>query len=69
MPKHPSNKRLPCRDDLTQAIYRRNPTPAEIRSGHGTTHYRMFPLSECTWPGRILKSWFIAKDDGLRYYR
>jgi hypothetical protein len=61
--------RMPVRDDVTEVEYRRPPTPGEIRFGHGATHYRTFPLDQCCLPGsRILKRWFIAADDGLRYY-
>lgn len=55
--------------------YHRNPTRAEIKFGEGATHYRDFPLSECAtgekhpWGAPKLKKWFVAKDDGLRYYR
>jgi hypothetical protein len=63
------SNRLPVRDDVTQVDYHRPPTRSEINFGHGATHYRTFPLAECTFPGtRFLKKWFVAKDDGLRYY-
>jgi hypothetical protein len=36
----------------------------------GATHYRDFSPEECCHKGtRIAKRWFIAPDDGLRYYR
>ena len=60
---------LPVRDDVTECEYRRKPTRGEIAFGNGATHYRVFPIEECTWPDRTLKVWFIAADDGLRYYR
>lgn len=61
---------LPVRDDVTRVTYHRPPTPSEVRFGHGATHYREFPVGECCKPGtRILKRWFTAPDDGLRYYR
>ena len=48
----------------------RQPTKAEIKFGEGAIHYRSFPLSviglkkgKSEW-----KDWFIAPDDGLRYY-
>lgn len=48
----------------------RPPTKGEIKFGEGATHYRDFPLSviglkkgKAEW-----KDWFIAPDDGLRYY-
>lgn len=60
---------LPVRPDVTEAEYHRPPTQAEIRFGHGATHYRTFPIEECTkGETRVLKAWFVA-DDGLRYYR
>lgn len=61
--------RMPVRDDVTECQYHRPPTEAEIRFGYGATHYRTFPVEECCFTGtRIKKSWFVAKDDGLRYY-
>ncbi len=61
---------LPVRDDVKKVKYHRNPTPSEIRFGHGATHYREFKIEDCCKPGtRILKRWFVAADDGLRYYR
>lgn len=65
-----SASRLPVRADVETVEYHRPPTASEIRFGHGATHYRDFPLADCTHAGtRILKQWFIAADDGLRYYR
>jgi hypothetical protein len=62
--------RLPLRDDVEYVPYRRNPTASEIRFGLGATHYRDFSPDECCHAGtRIAKQWFIAADDGLRYYR
>lgn len=62
--------RLPLRPDVEQVTYHRPPTPAETRLGYGATHYRDFPVAEIVHPGtRIAKRWFIARDDGLRYYR
>jgi len=62
--------RLPVRDDIETVTYHRPPTQAEIRFGHGATHYRDFPVSEACHEGtRFLKRWFKAADDGLRYYR
>jgi hypothetical protein len=48
--------------------YHRNPTEAEIRFGHGATHYREFKFSECYNPetGNPKKR-LKAKDDGLWY--
>jgi len=60
---------LPVRDDVTECQYHRPPTKSEIRFGHGATHYRTFSVEECCHKGtRIKKRWFVAKDDGLRYY-
>lgn len=62
--------RLPLRDGIEYVSYHRPPTQAEIRFGHGATHYRDFSPDECCHAGtRILKRWFVAQDDGLRYYR
>ena len=62
--------RLPLRDEIEYVPYYRPPTPSEIRFGHGATHYRDFSPEECCHKGtRIPKRWFIAADDGLRYYR
>ena len=64
------NEGLPVRDDVQTVTYRRNPTQSEIRFGHGATHYRDFPVAECCHEGtRTPKKWFVASDDGLRYYR
>lgn len=61
---------LPCRPEVTEAEYHRLPTKSEVTFGHDVIHYRTFPLEECCHPGtRILKRWFKAEDDGLRYYR
>lgn len=70
MTKPNLKNRLPLRDDVKTVTYHRPPTKGEIRFGHGATHYRDFTPDECCHPGtRILKKWFIAPDDGLRYYR
>ena len=61
---------LPLRDGVEYVSYHRKPTPSEIRFGHGATHYRDFSPEECCHKGtRIAKRWFVAADDGLRYYR
>jgi hypothetical protein len=61
---------LPVRRDVEIVTYHRPPTKGEIRFGHGATHYKDFPIEECCHKGtRFLKKWFVAKDDGLRYYR
>lgn len=48
----------------------RPPTKWEIKFGEGATHYRYFPLSVIGLKkGKAMwKDWFIAPDDGLRYY-
>lgn len=60
---------LPVRDDVTECTYHRPPTKSEVTFGHGAVHYRDFPVEECTRHDRTLKAWFVARDDGLRYYR
>lgn len=47
----------------------RLPSISEIKFGEGATHYRDFTMGEIgiTKQGNI-KKWFVAKDDGLRYY-
>ncbi len=48
--------------------YHRDPTRAEIACGYGAIHYREFEFADVlTKDGRV-KKWFVAKDDGLRYY-
>lgn len=49
--------------------YHRPPTAYELRFGEGAVHYRSFPRRICTKPDGTLKKWFVAPDDGLRYYR
>jgi hypothetical protein len=62
--------RLPVRDDVSKVDYHRPPTKGDIKFGNGATHYRTFAVEECCHPGtRILKRWFVAQDDGLKYYR
>lgn len=61
---------LPIRDDVQAVTYHRQPTKGEIAFGYGAIHYRDFPVAQCCKRGtRVLKQWFVAKDDGLRYYR
>jgi len=50
--------------------YHRKPTNAEINFGHGSIHYRDFPLSEClnNKTGTIKKR-LKANDDNLIYTR
>lgn len=62
--------KLPVRADVKTVTYHRNPTKAEIKFGNGATHYRDFSIEECCVKGtRFLKRWFVAENDGLRYYR
>ncbi len=61
---------LPVRDGVGVITYHRPPTKSEIKFGHACTHYRDFFVEECCWPGtRIMKRWFVAYDEKLRYYR
>ena len=60
---------LPVRNDVKEVTYHRPPTKSEIKFGYGCTHYRNFPVTLCTFTGRVLKRWFVSDDDGLRYYR
>ncbi len=48
--------------------YCRKPTAAEIKFGHGATHYKDFPLSQCTKKDGNYKKWLVCPVDGLRYY-
>ena len=51
-------------------VYWRQPTPAELRFGHGAIHYAEFDRAECLHPKTgELKRWLISPYDGLRYYR
>lgn len=62
--------RLLVRPNIVTVAYHRPPTSGEIKFGCGATHYRDFPVSQCCHRGtRVLKRWFVAPDDGLRYYR
>lgn len=52
----------------------RQPTPQEIRFGHGAIHYKDMPVSlwlkHCPHGGfPSLKTWVKCPHDGLRYYR
>ena len=47
----------------------RNPTPSEIRFGHGATHYKEFTLEQWLHNDGGLKKWIKCPHDGLRYYR
>jgi hypothetical protein len=68
MPTAPKRKGLPVRPDVQTIEGHREPTPEEIRFGHGATHYRTFPVSVWLRPDGTAKRW-IKADDGLRYYR
>lgn len=57
------------KDMNTEHEYHREPTQAEIKFGEGAIHYRTFKKYECCKNDSTLKQWFIAKDDGLRYYQ
>ena len=48
-------------------VYWRNPTPAEIRFGHGAIHYCPIPWADCKKPNGEFKAW--CKFQGLRYNR
>ena len=48
--------------------YHRKPTTAEIKFGHGATHYKDFTLSQCTKKDGNYKKWLVCPVDGLRYY-
>ncbi len=61
---------LPVCKNIEEVTYHRRPTNAEIVFGQDAMHYRDFAVDECCWPGtRLMKAWFVAADDGLRYYR
>lgn len=58
--------------DAGEIVYRRNPTSAEIRFGHGAIHYRTFTLDDTPELFRVdgtKKSRFKALDEGLYYSR
>lgn len=70
MPKVDLSNRLPVREDVIECTNHRPPTAWEISFGHDAVHYRKFPVAEVCHKGtRVLKKWFTAADDGLRYYR
>jgi len=48
--------------------YSRKPTAAEIKFGHGATHYRDFPIDQCKKKDGSFKKRLKA-DDGLIYTR
>lgn len=53
----------------TIVTYSRKPTAAEIKFGHGATHYRDFSIDECKKKDGTIKKRLKAKDDGLIYTR
>lgn len=53
----------------TLVTYHRKPTAAEIKFGHGATHYRDFPIDEVKKKDGTIKKRLKAKDDGLIYTR
>ena len=58
-------------DDLLswKVTFYRNPTPSEIRFGHGATHYKDFNFSDVVKHSGYPKKWIVCPQDGLRYYR
>ncbi len=56
------------RGGFTALEYHREPTPAEIKFGHGATHYRDFPLMECVKDNGDVKK-RLKSEDGLIYTR
>jgi len=48
--------------------YHRQPTKAEIRFGHGATHYKDFNKELVTKPNGDIKNWVKCPIDGLRYH-
>ncbi len=62
--------RLSVRPEVQHVTYHRQPTGFERKLGYGATHYRDFSVETACHRGtRVLKRWFKAEDDGLRYYR
>jgi hypothetical protein len=62
----------PYKCDDGETVYRRLPTMAEMRFGHGATHYRTFVIADTPELFRAdgtRKRFFKSSDDGLRYYR
>jgi len=49
-------------------VVHRPPTKSEIKFGYGATHYKDYNLSAILNKMGNIKKWFIALDDGLRYY-
>ena len=49
--------------------YHRKPTKAEIKFGHGATHYKDFETCFCWNDAKDCpKRWVVCPIDGLRYY-
>lgn len=48
-------------------VYWRNPTPGEIRFGHGATHYKEFEPEIFNGKNGKPKKWLKCPYDGLRY--
>ncbi len=68
---NPFKGRLPLNAKYEVLTYHRNPTKAEIKFGHGATHYVDFDVELCCieyrgkfYPRDIL----VSPYDGLRYY-
>jgi hypothetical protein len=49
--------------------YSREPTPSEIKFGHGARHYKVFSRNIWEKPDGRAKQWLKCPEDGLRYYR
>mgnify|MGYP000158043589 CR=1 FL=1 len=64
------NIKITIDDSLEKPVtYRRNPTPSEVRFGHGATHYKDFILGDVIKHCGSIKKWIVCPQDGLRYYR
>lgn len=63
-----AKKVLPVRSDVKVITYSRKPTAAEIKFGHGATHYLDFPVQKCLKPDGSIKK-RITGADGLIYTR
>lgn len=60
---------VPFRDDVETITGHREPTPSEMRFGHGATHYKDFPVALWKHKDGKPKKWIKCPADGLRYYR
>lgn len=65
----PTDKEILELRNITELTYHRKPTAGEIKFGHGATHYRDFPVSECLKKDGEIKNRLKAKNDGLIYTR